>query len=269
MLGGRRLFWLLVFSPVFLTACSSCMLRQSCEKTNWFQYGEEVAMRGQRLSGDNFIVQCEKVEAEINHAALSQGFKKGMAKYCQPETVYQTGRKGEFFSPDMCDGENLTQLKKQHEKGVRDHCQKNNGYSVGASGKTYNNICPKELETDFMPEFNRGRKVYLISVTQQKEKEIGDIEHDIADLDLRRNNLLIQVQALPTNQQITRQRQYDPATKRESEQLVIAENPETKARRDGLLQDIESINHQIREKQRRRDQLRQEIRELNAEAMRL
>src|SRR5690606_32054551 len=103
----------------------------------------------------------------------------GMANYCRPEVVYATGKKGEFFNPELCGGSNLSLLGQKHREGVNVFCQQDNGYSFGASGKKYNQICPKELESAFLTEYRRGRKVYLDELILQKQQQLNQKEREL------------------------------------------------------------------------------------------
>ena len=180
-----KIFSLIILSAVsvsFLSGCASYLKRKSCESTNWYDYGEKVALEGRRLSGDQFILECNKAEADVADDQLDRGFKEGMEKYCLPATVFQTGRSGKFFTEEMCTGQGLTNLRVQHHNGVLQYCDRANGYAAGAKGDPYNKICPADLEKAFMPEFNRGRKRYLATVITQNDKQIQDLENDIYKL---------------------------------------------------------------------------------------
>lgn len=199
---------MLIFLALNLTACASYMTRKSCEATNWYDYGQKVAMEGRRLSGDQFILECYKAEGDVAESALDQGFKSGMERYCQPETVFQTGKAGNFFSTEMCTGQGMNVLLIKHRQGVLEFCQKSNGYSAGAKGKAYNKICPAQLEAQFMPEFNRGRKRYLATLVDENEKEISTLDRDLSRLknDMRIQQIELQrysyVPKLPGDKQV-------------------------------------------------------------------
>lgn len=172
--------FLVLISLILLSSCSSYFKRQSCESTNWFEYGEKVALEGRRLSGDQFILECNTAEADVDESGLDRGFKAGMQKYCLPETVYQTGRSGRFFTEEMCTGSGLNNLRTQHRVGVLEYCQKSNGYNAGAVGNPYNKICPVDLERAFLPEFNRGRKRYLATVVSQNNSQINELNSQMS-----------------------------------------------------------------------------------------
>ncbi len=167
---------LLILLSFNLFSCASYFKRQSCESTNWFDYGKKVALEGRRLTGDQFIVECQKADADISASILDQGFKAGMQIYCTPEGIYKVGREGNFFNTEMCEGNGLNTLKSRHATGVNEYCQKANGYSAGTVGNPYNKICPVSLERDFLPEFNRGRLKYLQTIISQNQNQIRDYE---------------------------------------------------------------------------------------------
>lgn len=173
---------LLFFAVSSLVACSSYFKRKTCEATNWFEYGQNVALEGRRLTGDQFVSECYNADAAVAESALDRGFKSGLEKYCQPETVFQTGKSGQFFSTEMCTGQGLNLLAVKHRAGVQEYCQKSNGYASGAKGKAYNKICPAEFEAAFLPEFNRGRKRFLESSISENEKQVNRLDHEIAGL---------------------------------------------------------------------------------------
>lgn len=206
--------YIFLVAAAFLSSCQSYFTRKSCESTNWFDYGMKVALEGRRLTGDQWVNECYKADADVAESDLDRGFKAGMAKYCLPATVYQIGKDGNFFSEEMCVGNGLSNLRALHQKGVLEYCDKANGYAAGAKGKEYNKICPGELEKAFLPEFNRGRRKYLSTVLTQNQNEIRDLENQSArlqnELNYKRGVLIgLQARFTPTkpkevNPQISR-----------------------------------------------------------------
>ena len=179
--------FILILSIFNLFACASYFKRKDCESTNWFEYGQNVALEGRRLTGDQFISECNNAEAAVAESALDRGFKSGLEKYCLPETVFQIGKNGNFFSTEMCTGQGLNNLHVKHQAGVTEYCQKSNGFSAGSKGKVYNKICPASLEAQFLPEFKRGLKRFLEVNLAENQKVISRIDHEITTLqyDLR------------------------------------------------------------------------------------
>ena len=254
-----------------LPSCASYFVRQSCNKIDWYEYGKSVAMSGNRLSGNTHVRQCEDAEANINYTALDQGFKKGMLDYCRPDTALAIGRRGEFFAPDMCDGENVRLLKSQHQQGVISYCQKSNGQSAGATGKRYNQICPKELEAEFLNEFNLGRKRYLAATVYQTNIEIGDLQNEINRLENEKNHLVSQlaIESATSGRTMTREMKYDEFTQTYKEQVNYAEDASAQSRRSDLQMRMSSTDSEIANKRSQQSDLRKKIRELDGEMLTL
>lgn len=255
----------LVASALSLTSCASYFVRKECEKVNWFDHGKSVAMSGRRLTGDELVRKCEEAEANVDGVAIDRGFKTGMAEYCQPETVFQTGKKGEFFNVEMCDGEQPRLLQKRHADGVKAFCAKTNGFAAGATGKKYNNICPDELEAAFMPEFNRGRKSFLNASILANETRIDEIESASRRLESERMTLMGRLQMLGDGKIITREVRHDAATGTLREETKVTEDANVQLQRQNLQSDFDRKTREIESKRREQDELRKANREMRTE----
>ncbi|AGH95970.1 DUF2799 domain-containing protein [Pseudobdellovibrio exovorus] len=238
---------LLVVVGLSLSSCASYFKRKDCESTNWFDYGQKVALDGRRLTGDQFILECRQAEANISDSDLDRGFKSGLAKYCQPETIYQVGRNGQFFSSEMCIGENLTLLRTRHLEGVTAYCQKSNGYSAGSAGHPYNKICPSGLEPEFLKEFNRGRKRYLNVMITENDRQISSLEREIssAESELRLRRLEMQ--------------RY---------QLSASQNEQAMERYNSLSSQVRNLEYTVSNKRSEQNKLREQNRQLQVEVVR-
>jgi hypothetical protein len=187
----------LIGMGLIVGGCSS--LKKKCNDTNWFAHGESVAMQGKRLDQDDFVAQCRKVEADVRDGDLDLGFKKGMQDYCEPDTVFRTGKKGEHFNKDMCGSGQLRLLVAKHQEGVKEYCDPSNGYAAGTAGKPYNLICPKSLEKAFLPEFKKGRKAYLTELVNQRTSEIAAVDGDIQRKERERQELRRELSSLQSD----------------------------------------------------------------------
>ena len=83
----------------------------------------------------------EKADYLDGHPSLKDRVMFVFSDPGQPETAYETGRKGQKLSKDLCDGPGWRKLVAQHQKGVRAYCDPNNGMSAGGTGEKYNYIC--------------------------------------------------------------------------------------------------------------------------------
>ncbi len=162
------------------TGCANYFIKKDCESTNWFEHGQKVAQSGKWLNADKKVMDCRRVEAEIQESQLDQGFKSGVQKYCNNDGAYQVGKGGDIFSRDLCEGPQINVLLQYYKKGINDYCAKTNGQNAGSSGKKYQGVCPKELEPAFLVEYRIGRKRYISAVIENKKDSLRTIENNLA-----------------------------------------------------------------------------------------
>lgn len=243
-------FLVLVFVSSNL-GCASYFLRKQCEETNWFQHGQNVAMSGRRLDADDFIRQCQKVEAKMSFSEVDNGFKAGMGKYCTQENIFAVAKSGKKFSFDMCDGESQAKMRGKYQEGLRAFCTPQSGYRYGASGEIYQEVCPPNLESDFLTEYRKGRKVYLTAAAQEKEKEFQRLAGDLRTLENQRQSVSVQQTIYLSSIGFRRQADLNNAQR---DQLQHYENQ------------ISSINGQISQLRRKQESLTEQIEKMRTEA---
>lgn len=249
--------------------CTSYFTRKDCEKANWYQHGYDVAMSGKRLDADDYLKQCQKVNAQIGFGDADTGFKAGMAKYCTSDNIYTTGKEGKPFSYDLCDGESEHKMRDRYEAGLRVFCVPDNGYHYGATGSVYQNVCPKETEAAWLVQYRRGRKVYLAGMIQQKEQEQQQLNSEISSLEAERSSLAAQ-QSLYMNQTtVHHERTYDAATNsyRENDTVVPDENAKTQSQELG--NQISNIDFQIQSSRQKQTALDEEVGKMRTEMISL
>lgn len=248
-----------------LSGCSSYFKRKSCEKINWHEHGYKVAMRGERLTGDETYNSCVKVEAEMSHSEADTGFKAGMKKYCTPEHSLSNGKKGVLQNFEFCGVSQSSKMARAHKKGVIHFCRKSNGYKFGAKGGVYNNICPKKMESAWLPEYHRGRRIYLKDQISAKEQSISHIEDEISDFEKERRNLNNQIILLPRGKKMTSERQYNPDTNTYKEETLVTEDDETRRKREDLEYRLRGVTRKINKARDRQKNIRGEIRSMKTE----
>lgn len=243
-----------IASLFVFAGCASYFKRQECQAKNWYQYGFDLAMKGQRISNDNFVAECRKAEAEFSEADLDRGFKAGMSNYCKPEIVFQTGKNGENLNLDLCDPGQGRFLKSRHTDGVKAFCDPKNAFQVGASGRTYNKICPADLEKNFLPEYSRGRKKYLTAMVQETQGKVSDLDRRVNERDREARNLQTQLALIPPPQTVIN-RTVTPAG--------MVEKKETsdpyQERRDRVTSDLRRSENDVHELQTQQQALREEL----------
>jgi hypothetical protein len=68
------------------------------------------------------------------------------------------------------------------DEGLKNFCTYDNGFSQGRYGKSYNYVCPPDLEASFLAGFTRGRKIYQYKrKVVALEKRLKLIDHKIQE----------------------------------------------------------------------------------------
>ena len=260
----------LVLASLFVVSgCASYLKRKSCEKANWYDHGYQVAMAGKRLTADGQYNECVKVEAEISHTDADVGWKAGFKMYCSVDGAYQKGQKGKKYNFSFCDASGKSKTRSAYKKGIGEFCQVKKARSFGASGGIYEKVCPAKVETKWLPEYNKGRVVYLKGEVINKRRNISEIDNEIHDLEGERRDLMYKINSLPRNQVMKKKRQYNPDTKTYTEVTELVENEDTKRERDSLNWDMEQLSRKIKSNRKRQSSIRKEIRDMEREIVSL
>lgn len=191
----KIILFLTVFSALLLTSCASYFIRKECEKINWFEQGKKAALAGAFPAADTTVQKCRKAEADIDEGALDRGFKSGRENYCSVGGAFETGKRGETFNYGLCDGVSKAVLEPKHTEGVKAYCQPENGFELGRLGSIYTKICPAKLEKPFLPQYQKGRKLWLtaqLDVLARRSDELAQESlTNRRNLDRRRGDLQI------------------------------------------------------------------------------
>lgn len=249
----------LLFLSLSFVGCASYLKRKECESINWYEHGQKIALRGQWLNSDTMVQECRKVEAEMSESQLDQGFKSGMSKYCSAQGAYATGKAGDLFAREFCEGPGITALLSQYEQGNKDYCAKANGFAAGTSGKKYQNVCSLEMEKSFLPEYRRGRKKYVTA-------QIKNIESDLSNIEKRKSTVVFESQNIESQRRaLESQRSFIQSQMN----FAMSNNPAMvsafQSQINTLDSDISSKRSMTYSKQNEINSLDQKIRGLNTE----
>ena len=262
-----RLFTASIFG--LQLGCASYFMRKDCESTNWFQHGEKVALTGKRLDSDNFIHECQKVDANFSLSQADAGFKAGMARYCSDDNVFEVGKQGRLFTFEMCDGVSTKKLNAQYQKGLAVYCTPSNAYRVGSSGGNYQGVCSKDLEEAWQTEFRKGRKVYLSAKIEQMEHEVRRVETQIIIDQGDLTNLLRQQSNLRQTTVQKMETVYDPLTRTYQQRWTQVQDPSAQEKAQNMDYEINRLESRIQDERERVQQTSQKIEELRSEMLTL
>lgn len=137
----------LLLSSIILAGCAS-LSEDECQVADWRTIGYEDGSKGELKSRIGAHREaCAKYAVQVDFDEYNQG----------------------------------------HDQGVITYCTANRGFNIGKSGRSYNGVCPANIEADFLSGFNQGRDIYLL------RKKISDFENQIANKreELKTNNALV------------------------------------------------------------------------------
>lgn len=227
---------LLVGVLFWVGGCTNYLIRKDCEKINWFNHGQDLALRGKRINQDDVYLNCKKAEAEISFSQLDMGWKEGRGSYCTPEGATVTGKKGEPLNLELCDAGQTRILKERYQSGLRYFCHPKNAYTFGTSGKVYDKICPEDMEADFQVEYRKGRQKYLTEMVRQSQVKIQNLENGIREEERKKTTTALMLATLPPPTKVINS-VYDPVT--QSYKQTQTMNDPNEARRRDLNQQLQ------------------------------
>ncbi|MBS1969224.1 MAG: DUF2799 domain-containing protein [Bdellovibrionales bacterium] len=235
------------FLVLLTVGCSNWALKERCEKTNWFNYSQQVAFEGKYLEEDGFVKACKKLDL-TSAVQLDLGFKQGREKMCQYDEIYARAKEGVPVFFKFCDGLEMNQMKSLYQKGLLTYCTKEKGYTFGKAGKIYQNLCSPEQEKVFLPGFYQGRREYLTSYIAEQRASLDKIKALEAGYAQTERNLQSEYSTLPSNaQECHSQSVYNESSKQNEYKTVCEEAFYIRSRRSDLWSKMDDIRSRLSE----------------------
>lgn len=117
------------------------------------------------------------------------------------------------------------------QQGLVEYCKPNRGYRLGAQGKSYQGVCPTELEADFLVAYRAGKRLYRM------EADIKSLSNQIhrseKELNASKERLVTASEQLVSNQTSTRTRE-----------LLLVEILQLNEKQEELEEDIVRLERQ-------------------------
>lgn len=149
-----------ILTPLIFTGCAS-LSKEECQQASWYAIGYNDGSHGYT-------------------AARYQKHQKACAKH---------HIKAEFKD-----------YKIGHTKGLTEvYCKPHRAYQAGLNGETYHNVCPANMESQFLPAYHYGRNIYRLKAKYRY-------------LNSEYNSLTIQISSI--EQQISKLKQHLYTSKR-------------------------------------------------------
>lgn len=227
--------------------CANWALRESCEKTNWFDYAQNVAFQGKYLEEDGFVKACQNLE-KTSAVQVDLGFKQGREKMCQYDEILARGREGIPVFFKFCDGLDEGRMKSMYRQGLETYCTNEKGYTYAKTGKLYHNLCTAEQEKKFLPGYYKGRREYLTSLVADYRKAIQSLRERLDSFEKSEAGLNSEYSRLPKEAQECRiDLVYDEVQKKNENRKICEEAHYIRQRRTSLWSDLDRTRGQIRD----------------------
>lgn len=229
---------------LFLSGCANYRLKERCEKTNWFNYSQNVAYSGKYLEEDGFVKDCKGVD-RVSSQQLDLGFKLGREKMCTYDEMFRRGRQGEPVYFEFCEALSKTQMKLNYDNGLKIFCTESSGLFYGKSGAIYLKVCPVSSEALFMSGYKPGRTEYLNQLISSQKSEIIQLEADYTELIHQEATANHQYNIIPSGQVCSNREVYNEDTKKNSVVTVCEVDSSISNQRTALIQQLDQIRSEM------------------------
>lgn len=240
------------------SGCANFMLKDRCEKTNWFNYSQEVAYSGKYLEEDGFIKDCKGVD-RISAQQIDLGFKLGREKMCTYDEMYRRGKEGQPVYFDFCDSLSKSQMKLKYDTGLKIFCTEPNGMVYGRSGAVYLKVCPIYSDVPFMNGYRPGRSQYLSLLIQTKKNEIIQLESGYVELIRRETTANTQYNLIPTGQTCGYREVYNEENKKNMVVTVCEVDSSLTSQRSMVIDQLDRIRREMYSSRIQKQKLSEEI----------
>jgi Protein of unknown function (DUF2799) len=240
------------------SSCANYMLKERCEKTNWFNYSQDVAYSGKYLEEDGFIKDCKGVE-RISAQQIDLGFKLGREKMCTYDEMYRRGKEGQPVYFDFCDALSKSQMKLKYDDGLKIFCTEPNGLVYGKSGAVYLKVCPITSEIPFMNGYRPGRSQYLNLLIVKKKSEIIQLESSYVELIRRETTVNTQYNLIPSGQVCGNREVYNEETKKNMVVTVCQVDSVITSQRNTVIDQLDRIRREMHASRVQKQKLSEEI----------
>lgn len=209
---------LVAFFALSLLSGCAYFVRKDCQSTDWRHAGyEEGSLGGKREKFLQHQRRCAEAEAMIPESEWNAGFAEGHAAYCSegggrtaglagkgytgvckgegerafergyqaglevycPRAGLEEGENGDKYEAGVCGQGHLETLyRTAYRQGLRHYCQPSEGWRRGRAGRGYKNVCPGDLEWQFLEFYRAGEKAYGLEKRIQEKQKTRDWYED-------------------------------------------------------------------------------------------
>ena len=144
---SRTALFGLMLCMIILSGCAS-LSKEECAKANWDAIGYQDGSRGKSASLFNIHQK----------ACAEHGYQASFAEY-----------------------------KDGHLRGLKEvFCKPRNGYQLGLRGSGYNNVCPSDVEQEFLAAYHQGRDLHEAQRSYNNlNQQLSRLKPELTEVDER------------------------------------------------------------------------------------
>lgn len=126
---------------------------------NWQSMGYSDGSRGVHHNKlEKYRQSCMDYEIAPDGQAYQTGWEQGIRSYCTADNGYRAGKSGKAYK-NICPQDIEANFLSGWEQGVQQYCTAENGLLIGLAGRQYQGVCPAETEAAFHAYYNLGHDV--------------------------------------------------------------------------------------------------------------
>lgn len=148
----------IVLTIALLTGCAT-MSKEECTNADWHAVGYSDGSRGIHFQNlEKHRKSCGKYEIVPDAGAYRAGWDQGIRSYCTADNGYRAGRAGKAYH-NICPSDVEADFLSGWDQGVREYCTPDNALKLGLNGHRYSGVCPAGLAEEFRIWYGLGRDV--------------------------------------------------------------------------------------------------------------
>jgi len=163
------------------SGCAS-MSKKECMNANWESVGYSDGSRGAHYTQlEKHRQSCVEYQVVPDSAAYQHGWEQGIRRYCTIDNGYRAGQSGKTYN-NICPADVASDYISGWREGIRRYCTPENGLRHGLGGKRYSGVCPTDLEPAYRDFYQLGKDVRAARGEHQKlERDVTRLEKQLAN----------------------------------------------------------------------------------------
>jgi len=156
------------------------MSKKECLNADWESVGYSDGSRGVHYTElERHRKSCAEYQVVPDDAAYHHGWNQGIPLFCTYENGFRAGKSGRSYN-NICPEDVEEAYLSGWYDGIDQYCSPENALKLGLSGYSYNGVCPAELSSVFSDFYHLGNDVRGARKEHKNtEKLVRELEHKL------------------------------------------------------------------------------------------